>query len=76
MNEHVTPEKMLLYLYNETEMSDSVQVQRSIDNDPAIEHEFNLFVKARNMLNRIELHASPDSIASILGYASLTGALR
>ncbi len=76
MNEHVTPEKMLLYLYNETEMADSVMVQRSIDNDPAIEQEFNLLAKARKMLNRIEMHASPDSIASVLGYASLTRALR
>lgn len=76
MNEHITPEKMLLYLYNETEMSDSVLVQRSLDNDPAIEEEFNMMAKARKMLDRIELHASPDSIATILGYARLTQALR
>lgn len=76
MNEHVTPEKMLLYLYNETGMSDSVMVQRSIDNDPAIEHEFNMLAKASTILNRIELHASADSIATILGYARMTQALR
>lgn len=76
MNEHTTPEKMLLYLYNEAGMSDSVLVQRSIDNDPAIEEEFNLMVKARKLLDRIELHASQDSIASVLGYARLTRSLR
>jgi hypothetical protein len=76
MNEHVTPEKLLLYLYNETGMSDSVQVQRSIDSDPAIEEEFNLFARTRQLLDGIDLHASRDSIATILGYARLTQSFR
>ncbi len=40
MDPDFTRNQLILYLYNETWMADSVLIQRKIDHDPAVEIEF------------------------------------
>jgi hypothetical protein len=51
-------ENLILYAYNETELTDSVLIQRSIDGDPLIEREFNEIVASINLLDKALLE--PD----------------
>jgi hypothetical protein len=49
MNETVTLDQLILYLYNETEMSDTVMVQKAIDNHVEVEEEFSNLIAARDL---------------------------
>ena len=58
MNKMYSKENLILYAYNETELTDSVLIQRSIDGDPLIEREFNEIVASINLLDKALLE--PD----------------
>lgn len=76
MNETVTLDQLILYLYNETEMADTVLIQQSIDRYPEVAEEFQHLIDARNLINSSLLHASKKSINTILSYAYLTAPLQ
>ena len=64
-----TPTDLILYLYNETGMSDSVCIQRSIDNDPEVEMEFEAIKNAASIVDKALVSASEASIQAILQYS-------
>lgn len=76
MNETITPEKLILYIYNETGITDTVTVQNAIDSDPVVEMEFEGMLAASRLIDNVQMHASGRSIESILSYAQITAALR
>lgn len=64
-----TPTDLILYLYNETEMTDSVLIQRSIDADPVVEQEFDAIKQAAALVDKALTSASESSINAILRHA-------
>ena len=72
MSETSTTEKLILYLFNETEMTDSVLVQRAIDYDPEVECEFENLKATLNLLNDSLVAPNQKTISKILDYSSLT----
>lgn len=76
MQETVTLDHLILYLYNETEMSDSVLVQKAIDYDYEIAEEYENLIAAKNLIDNTLMNASKNSIATVLAYATLTAPLQ
>ncbi len=72
MNKTSTTEKLVLYLFNETAMAESVLIQRAIDNDDEVEMEFKNIKRAFRFVDRILVDPSPASVQNILRYASRT----
>ena len=58
MKKIYTKEDLILYAYNETELTDSVLIQKSIDGDPLVESEFKEIVASLNLLDSALL--TPD----------------
>lgn len=75
MNGTITQKDLILYLYNETELTDSVIIQKAIDQDEEIAEDFYSFVAAKNLIEHSLMHASASSINSIMSYAHLTAPL-
>ena len=72
MSKTSTTEKLVLYLFNETGMSDSVLIQRAIDNDDEVEMEFINIKRAFRFVDRALVDPSPKSVSNILNYAART----
>lgn len=72
MDKTSTSKNLILYLYNETRMTDSVLIQRSIDYDPEVEEEFENIKQAAKLLDRSLTRPSKDCIERILSYSRLT----
>ena len=72
MSKTSTTEKLVLYLFNETEMTDSVLIQRAIDNDDEVEMEFNYIKRAFRYVDRALVDPAPQSVRNILDYAART----
>ncbi len=72
MNKTSTTEKLVLYLFNETAMAESVLIQRAIDNDDEVEMEFKNIKRAFRFVDRALVDPSPASVNRILQYASHT----
>ena len=75
MNETLTLNDLILYLYNETELSQTVQIQQAIDNHEEVAETYESLVEARSLVQQSLMHASPVSVQSVLAYASLTAPL-
>jgi hypothetical protein len=75
MNETITLNDLVLYLYNETEITESVMVQKAIDQDEEIAEEFYSMAAARDLIDHSLMHASKSSIETILSFATLTAPL-
>jgi len=69
MNSNSTQENLLLYLYNETWMADSVIIQHAIDSDPEIEEEFENLKLVCSLLDGIKISPSSKSIKKIMEFA-------
>lgn len=76
MNETLTLNDLILYLYNETELSQTVQIQQAIDNREEVAETYESLVEARSLVQQSLMHASPVSVQSVLAYASLTAPLQ
>ncbi len=72
MSETSTTEKLILYLFNETGMTDSVLIQHAIDYDPETECEFENLKASLAYIDESLLAPSPRSIRSIMAYAAAT----
>jgi len=71
MNETSTTENLILYLFNETAMAESVLIQREIDHDPAVEGEFENIKKAVSLLDKALISPSKECISNLMSYASI-----
>lgn len=70
MDESSTQNRLILYLFNETEMADSVLIQKEIDQDPEVECEFEN-LKATLMLFDNALTApSQKSVQNVMRFAT------
>ncbi len=76
MNETLTLNDLILYLYNETELTESVMVQKAIDTDDEVEEEFANLVAVKNMIDSSLMKASPRSMETVMAYARLTAPLQ
>jgi len=71
MNETSTiNEKLILYLFNETELLDSVIVQQAIDNDPETECEFENLKASLGLMDRVLTDPSPVTVRRIMDFAT------
>ena len=69
MNKTTTQKDLLLYAYNESGISDSDRIQRSIDGDPLIQQEFNELNEALFSMDKMLLNPSEKSMDVILSFA-------
>jgi hypothetical protein len=67
-----TTENLVLYLFNETGMSDSVLIQRDIDEDPEVEHEFETIKSAMDFVDNALIAPAPHCLTKILAYSAAT----
>jgi len=63
-------EKLILYLFNETELLDSVIVQQAIDNDPETECEFENLKASLGLMDRALTDPSPVTVRRIMNFAT------
>ena len=69
MTKTTTQKNLLLYAYNECGLLDSDSIQRSIDGDPLVQHEFTELVNAIHSFDACALDPSEKSIDAILAYS-------
>jgi hypothetical protein len=62
---------LILYLYNETDLSDSVFVQHAIDHDEDVKEEFCQLVAVKELLDRLKTYPSHSTVDSIMAYSQL-----
>lgn len=70
MSENSTTEKLILYLFNETALTDSVLIQKSIDYDPEVEVEFENIKSALQMIDKTLMNPSAKTVEQIMQYAA------
>lgn len=70
MDSNITNEKLILYLYNETDMLDSVLVQKQIDHDPETECEFENLKASLHLLDEAMIRPSQRSVNRIMRFAA------
>ena len=61
-----THSDLLKYAYNETGMSDSDRLQRSIDGDPVVADDFTEIVSVMNLLDEAVPEVNPSIVEKIL----------
>lgn len=76
MNKKFTLNDLLLYLYNETKMTESVLIQKAIDFDAATEEEFEDLKSAVTYLDKLLETPSEKCIKNILKYSKVTSLLQ
>lgn len=70
MDESSTQEKLILYLFNETEMADSVLIQKAIDEDPEVECEFENLKATLKLFDTSLTAPSQKSVQNVLRFAT------
>ncbi|CAN5608315.1 hypothetical protein BH11BAC2_BH11BAC2_20990 [soil metagenome] len=75
MDVNTTLNTLVLYLYNETEMTESVMVQRAIDTDWETAETFQDLVTIKELIENSLLSPGKSARESILSYAKLTAPL-
>ena len=69
MKKTSTTIELLLYLYNETKMTESVLIQKDIDHNPETEEEFEELKAAVANFNRLLESPSEKCVNRILNYS-------
>ncbi len=75
MNKNSTPINLVRYLYNETQLTESVITQCAIDYDEEVHEEFQQLVFVKNLLDHVTIAAPQATIDRIKAYSKLTKAL-
>jgi len=76
MSETITLNHLILYLYNETELTDSVLVQHTLDTNEEAAEEYRQLIEARSLIDQTFLAPSENAVSSILAYSRLTAPLQ
>lgn len=76
MSETITLNHLILYLYNETELTDSVLVQHTLDTNEEAAEEYRQLIEARSLIDQTLLEPSENAVSSILAYSRLTAPLQ
>ncbi len=69
MEHTFTLNDFIRYAYNETELPDTVLIQREIDNDPDTEEMYSEVVETLKFLDRLAISPSKMCIETILNYS-------
>lgn len=65
-----TTESLILYLFNETDMIESVLIQREIDENMEVENEFEHMKSALEYLDNALINPSEASVSKIMAFAT------
>ena len=71
MNKNSTTVNLILYLYNETQLTESVLTQQAIDYDEEIEEEFRQLVFVKKLLEGATIAPRRDTVDRIKSYSKL-----
>jgi hypothetical protein len=66
MNKMYSREDLILYAYNETELTDTVLIQNSIDGDPLVENEYKEILSSINYLDKILLEPDENTMNRLM----------
>lgn len=66
MTKMYSNEELILYAYNETEFTDSVLIQKSIDGDPLVESEFKEIIASLNLLDSMLLEPDEQTMKRLM----------
>ncbi len=69
MNKNSTTNALLLYLFNETQMAESVLIQLAIDYDAETEQEFEDIKATFSLMDKLLEAPSEECVNSILAYS-------
>ncbi len=69
MNKNFTTDDLILYLYNETQLTETVLIQKDIDTNPETEEEFDSLKKARRLLDSLLERPSNRCFRNIMKYS-------
>lgn len=72
MNSNITQDYLVLYLYNETEMTDSVIIQHAIDTNYFVKEQFDELVETVSLFDSMKLKPGKNVIDHILNYSEKT----
>lgn len=72
MNKNSTPIDLILYLYNETQLTQSVVTQCAIDYDPEVEEEYRQLVFVKNLLDGAVIAPRTSTVDFIKSYSQVT----
>ncbi len=70
MDLNITNEKLILYIYNEMGLLDSVLIQREIDENPEVECEFENIKASIKLLDSALTRPSIGSVNKIMRFAA------
>ena len=65
MKKIYTKEDLILYAYNETELTDTVLIQNSIDGDPLVEDEYKELLNSIALLDKV-MHEPDEEVMNRL----------
>ena len=66
MKKMYSREDLILYAYNETELTDTVLIQDSIDGDPLVEGEYKEIIDSINLLDKIRLEPDEKTMSRLM----------
>jgi hypothetical protein len=69
MEQTFTIDDYVRYIYNETDLPDTVLIQRSIDNDEEVEEDFQQLVKTVHLLDKILQEPRQTTVNKILEFS-------
>ena len=62
---------LILYLYNETELEDSVFIQLDIDHDEEIAEEFSQLINVKQLLDKVTFNSDQSVVESLMAYSKM-----
>ena len=62
---------LILYLYNETQLDDSVFIQQEIDNDEETSEEFTQLVAVQGLLDKVTFNPRQSTIDSLMVFSKM-----
>ena len=72
MNQNITQDYLVLYLYNETEMTNSVIIQHAIDTNYFVKEQYEELLETVSLFDSINLKPGKNVIDQILNYSEKT----
>ena len=72
MQKSSTLDDLILYYFNETDMTGSVVTQKNIDSNPETEEQFDEIVRTMDYIDNHMISPSAKTIANILSYSKKT----
>ena len=60
---------LLKYLYNETSLTKTLEIENSIDTDKNVREQYNLLKKGYNKFPKVQFYPSDKAINNVLSYS-------